>query len=115
VLAAWPAQRRRAIVIAMATALIPTQMATVLTPNETMIRDYILHEVLYDKDLGDLSAEDSLLETELLDSIAIMQIVAFCEQMFDIEIPEEELLPDHFENIRAIGQMVERRLAASAA
>jgi D-alanine--poly(phosphoribitol) ligase subunit 2 len=99
----------------MATALKPNQMATALTPNETIIRDYILHEVLDDKDLDDLSAEDSLLETELLDSIAIMQIVAFCEQVFDIEIPEEELLPDHFGNIRAIGQVVERRLAARAA
>ena len=55
--------------------------------------------------------DDSLLETELLDSIAIMQIVAFCEQVFDINIPEEELLPDHFETIREISQLVERRLA----
>jgi methoxymalonate biosynthesis acyl carrier protein len=96
----------------MATVLTPTQMATVLTPNETTIRNYILHEVLYDKELHDLSADDSLLETELLDSIAIMQIVAFCEQVFDIDIPEEELLPDHFESVHAIGKVVERRLAA---
>jgi len=90
-------------------------MATALTPIETIIRDHILHEVLYDKELDDLGAEDSLLETELLDSIAIMQIVAFCEQVFDIDIPEEELLPDHFENIRAIARVVERRLAMKAA
>ena len=99
----------------MATVPIHTQMATALTPIETIIRDHILHEVLYDKELGDLGAEDSLLETELLDSIAIMQIVAFCEQVFDIDIPEEELLPDNFENIRAIARVVERRLAMKAA
>ena len=58
--------------------------------------------------------EDSLLESELLDSIGIMQIVAFCEQMFEISIPEEELLPEHFENVRAIGQVVERQLAERA-
>src|SRR5690348_16950315 len=96
----------------MATALTRSQMAKTLTPTETVIRDFLLQEVLYDKELAALGSEDSLLETELLDSIGIMQIVAFCEQMFEITIPEEELLPDHFENVRAIGQLVERQIAA---
>jgi acyl carrier protein len=85
-----------------------------LTPVETTIRDFVIQEVLYDKELADLGAEDSLLESELLDSIAIMRIVAFCEQVFEINIPDEELLPDHFENVRAIGQLVERQLAERA-
>ena len=89
-------------------------MATTLTPTEKIIRDFVIQEVLYDKELRDLGAEDSLLESELLDSIAIMQIVAFCEQMFEISIPDGELLSDHFETVRAIGQLVERRLAERA-
>jgi acyl carrier protein len=44
-----------------------------------------------------------------------MQIVAFCEQVFEIIVPEEELLPDNFESVRAIGQLVERRLAHTTA
>ncbi len=92
-----------------------TSTANTLTPNETLIRGFLLEQVLYDKELTDLGPADSLLETELLDSIAIMQIVAFCEQVFEIEIPEGELLPGNFENIRAIGQLVERRLVAKAA
>src|SRR5437879_4071311 len=98
----------------MATSLTGAEMATKSRTIETVIRDFLLEEVLYDKQLAALSPEDSLLETELLDSIAIMQIVAFCEQVFEITIPEEELLPDHFENIRLIGQLVERRIAAKA-
>jgi methoxymalonate biosynthesis acyl carrier protein len=94
----------------MATSLTRSEMATPLTSVETAVRDFLLEEVLYDKNLTALGPDDALLETELLDSIAIMQIVAFCEQVFEITIPEEELLPDHFENIRLIGQLVERRL-----
>jgi acyl carrier protein len=97
----------------MATNLTGTETATV-TPTETIIRDFVTQEVLYDKEVGYLGPEDSLLESELLDSIAIMQIVAFCEQVFEISIPEEELLSDHFETVRAIGQLVERRLAERA-
>jgi acyl carrier protein len=95
----------------MATTLTPSKNATTLTATESVVRDFLLQEVLYDKELAGLGPDDSLLETELLDSIAIMQIVAFCEQVFDINIPEEELLPDHFETIREISQLVERRLA----
>lgn len=99
----------------MATTLTRDGRATTLTPIETTLRDFLVQEVLYDKELANLDPEDSLLESELLDSIAIMQIVAFCEQAFDINIPEEELLPDHFENVRAMGQLVERQLGGKGA
>jgi len=96
-------------------ASLTPRTATRLTPTETAIRDFLLQEVLYDKGLANLGPEDSLLENELLDSIAIMQIVAFCEQAFDIDIPEEELLPDHFENIHVMGQLVKRQLGRKGA
>jgi len=99
----------------MATSLTRPEAPSVLTATENTVRDFLLQEILYDKELSGLGPEDSLLQTELLDSIAIMQIVAFCEQVFEIEIPEEELLPEHFETVRTIGQLVERRLAAKAA
>jgi acyl carrier protein len=80
-----------------------------MTDVETLICDFMLHEVLYDKQLPDgLRPEDSLLQTELLDSIAIMQTVAFCEEIFGINVPEEELLPDNFESVRLIAEMVVR-------
>jgi acyl carrier protein len=90
-------------------------MATELTPTEKIIRDFLLEEILYDKQLADLGSQELLLENELMDSISILQTVAFCEQIFEISIPEEELLPDHFENVRAIAQLVERRLADKCA
>ena len=86
-------------------------MAAQLTAIEQAIRDFLLEEILYDKQLADLGPQDMLLGNSLLDSIGILQMVTFCEQTFDISIPEEELMPDHFENIRAIGKLVERRVA----
>jgi acyl carrier protein len=80
-----------------------------MTDVETLIHDFVLHEVLYDKQLPDgLRPEDSLLQTKLLDSIDIVRIVAFCEDIFSINVPEEELLPDNFESVRLIAEMVTR-------
>lgn len=87
-------------------------MASELTPTEKVIRDFLIEEVLYDKHLADLDPDELLLKNELMDSIAVLQTVAFCEQIFEITIPEEELLPDHFETVRAIAQLVERRTAS---
>jgi len=84
---------------------------TELTTTERTIRDFLLKELLYDKQLSDLGPEDMLLNDGLLDSIGILQTVTFCEQTFEIAIPDDELLPEHFESLRAIGQLVDRRLA----
>jgi acyl carrier protein len=99
----------------MATSLKGNEAAIAMTATETVLHEFILKEVLYDKMLPALGVEEPLLASELLDSIAIMQIVAFCEQMFEIVIPEQELLPAHFQSVRAIGQVVDRQLAAKEA
>ena len=44
----------------------------------------------------------------LLDSPAVMKIVAFCEEEFDIAIPDEELIPDNFESVRTLARLIER-------
>jgi acyl carrier protein len=85
-------------------------MAKKITPTEEVIRNFLLNEILYSQRVMDLGVEDPLLDG-LLDSIALMQTVAFCEEVFDISIPGEEVVPDHFENISAIAWLVELRIA----
>jgi len=84
-----------------------------MTHRETEIRDFIATEVLAEKQLPSLGVDDPLIESELLDSIAIMQVVVFCEQVFEFEIPDEQLKPENFGTIRAIAAMVEQHLKKS--
>jgi len=80
-----------------------------LTPTESTIRQFLVEDVFYDRDLRDLGPGDSLLERGLLDSLAILKTVTFCEEQFGVTIPDEEVLPDHFESVRAIASLVDRR------
>jgi len=82
-----------------------------LSPTESAIREFLLAEVFYDRDLRDLQPTDSLLEKGLLDSLSILKIVTFCEETFGIAIPDQEVLPDHFESVRSIGALVDRTRA----
>lgn len=78
---------------------------------EATIREFLVREVFYDKDLSALRPDESLLARGLLDSLAILKIVTFCEETFGIAIPDTEVLPDHFDSIRSIAQLVEMRRA----
>jgi len=79
-----------------------------MTPTETAIRQFLVEDVFYDRDLSTLGVDDSLLAKGLLDSMAILKTVTFCEEQFGITIPDQDVLPDHFESIRAIAKLVER-------
>ena len=79
-----------------------------LTPTEATVRQFLIEDVFYDKNLKDLGPEDSLLAKGLLDSLSILKTVTFCEEQFGIAIPDEDVLPDHFESVRAIAKLVER-------
>jgi acyl carrier protein len=77
------------------------------------IRDFIQDEL--QRPLAGVTDHDSLLETGVLDSVAVLQVVGFVEQRFGIAVTEDEMLPDNFESIDAIAAFVERRKAATRA
>ena len=79
-----------------------------LTATEATIRQFLVEDVFYDRDLKNLGPEESLLKKGLLDSMSILKTVTFCEEEFGVTIPDEEVLPDHFESVRAIARLVER-------
>jgi acyl carrier protein len=79
---------------------------------QAAIREFLLGEVLYDRQLKALADDENLIEKGLLDSLGILKTVEFCEEHFGITIPDDEVLPDHMESIRAIAKLVERRRAA---
>ena len=84
-----------------------------MTATETAIHEFLVTEVLYDRNVKDLKPEDPLIERGLLDSLSILRTVNFCEERFGITVPDDEVLPDHFESIRAIAALVDRRRAGA--
>ena len=79
---------------------------------EASVREFLVGDVFYDRDLKDLGAGDSLLARGLLDSLSILKIVTFCEESFGVTIPDTEVLPEHIDSVRAIAALVEKRRAA---
>ena len=56
-----------------------------------------------------IKGSDALLESGILDSLGILDLVTFLEQEFSITIADDELVPDNFQTIDGIVAFVERR------
>ena len=69
---------------------------------ETVIKDYISRELVRDPALLPVADETSLLESGILDSLSLLQLVVFLEGRFGITVGDADLLPEHFATVNAI-------------
>jgi acyl carrier protein len=63
---------------------------------------------------GSLEDDASLLEQGIVDSTGVLEVVAFLETEFGIEVRDDELLPQNLDTIAAIAGYVTRKRAAAA-
>jgi len=50
-----------------------------------------------------------------LDSLALIRLVAFLESDFGIRVEDEELIPENFETLRRLGELLESKSPAEEA
>jgi acyl carrier protein len=81
---------------------------------EASVRDFLRDQVAVRHGEGPVSPDESLLDSGLLDSASILELVAFLEDRFDLVIEDEELLPQNFETITSIVALVETKKAVQA-
>ena len=81
---------------------------------ESAIREFLSHDLFGARLAGTLAVDDLLFELDLIDSIAVVKTITFCEETFDVPVPDEELMPENFETISSIAAMVMRLRAGSA-
>ncbi len=73
------------------------------------IAGFIKEEVVLDTDTS--LKNDAPLLDGILDSMALMQLVAFLEEEFEIEIDDTEVTAENFRTITDIERLVDARLA----
>ena len=68
---------------------------------QTILMDYIKEELLKGRKV-DLKPEDDLLSAGILDSLGILQMVAFIEERFGYQVPDEDVVFENFFSIEAL-------------
>ena len=72
---------------------------------KTALTDYIQRELLHGR-VADLKEDQDLLSAGIIDSLGILQLVAFMEKQLGIQVPDEDVIFENFQSIRTMAEYV---------
>ena len=75
---------------------------------------YLAEEILTLHEGETVGADDELLMSGKVDSIGVMRLVAFVEDMFGVEVPAEDVTLETFRSVTAIAAYVSQKRSSDA-
>lgn len=76
------------------------------------LRNFVTENFLYGRG-GDLKDDDSFLDSGIIDSTGVLELVSFIEESFGIKVQDSELVPENLDSIQRVTEFVERRRGTS--
>lgn len=81
---------------------------------EEIVKEYIISEIMYERGMSaSLDNDEPLLEQGILDSVGLLHLLTFIEERFDIQVLDEEVVPENFENLNSIASFVKDKQGES--
>ena len=77
-----------------------------------LIRKFISSDLVTGENGRNIQDDDSLITSGVIDSMGIISLLGFVEDKFSIEISSDELLPENFETLSTITDLVTRKMNA---
>ena len=77
------------------------------------LRNYIIENFLFGDDKG-FDDSVSFLESGILDSTGILEVIGFLEEEFGIKVRDEELVPENLDSIVNLEGYLGRKMALAA-
>ncbi len=77
-----------------------------------IVRQYLCENFLFGASARRLRDDASLMETGVLDSTGVMELVVFLERQFGIKVADADLLPENLDSIDRICRYLARKGAA---
>ncbi len=77
---------------------------------ETKVEQFIQTNFVFEESLV-LAKDQSLLDSGVIDSTGVLELVNFLEENFGFSVNDEELVPDNLDSIDNITAFVRKKLA----
>ncbi|PYV89741.1 MAG: acyl carrier protein [Acidobacteria bacterium] len=74
------------------------------------VKSYILSEYLPGEDPNELTESTPLIKGGILDSIAVVRVVTFLEEKFNIELKPDEVIVENLNTISGMANLIQRKL-----
>lgn len=75
------------------------------------VKKFILEKFLFNSS-DQIDDEMSLIDSNTVDSVGILEIVGFIENRFKIKVEDTELTAENLDSINKIARFIERKLGA---
>lgn len=79
------------------------------------IRAFIIENFLFGDAEAMVENAASLIENEIIDSTAVLELVAFVEESFSITVADTDIVPANLDSVDAIARFVAAKAASAAA
>lgn len=76
------------------------------------LSDFIRQEILHGRGTP-LDEDQDLLNAGIIDSLGILRLVSFIEEQFGVQVPDEDVVFENFQSIRAMSAYIAQRKAAA--
>lgn len=76
------------------------------------IKQFIIDNFLFGQEGNGIGDEQSFLESGIIDSTGLLELVAFVEQKYGISVGDRELVPENLDSLRNISHFIARKLEA---
>lgn len=73
---------------------------------KAILAEYIKNEIMRNRN-AKLSDDEDLLSSGILDSLGILQLVAFIEKTFGIHVPDEDVVFDNFQSLASMASYLD--------
>jgi acyl carrier protein len=77
---------------------------------ETSIKDYIAKNLLFSQDGFPYADDTSFLQEGIIDSLGVMELMAFVKTSYQVAIDPLEITPDHFDSVTKLAAFVRRKV-----
>ncbi|MFI4849840.1 MAG: acyl carrier protein [Gimesia chilikensis] len=81
-----------------------------MNPIQSEIRNFVAENFLFGEDPESLQNDDSFLETGIIDSTGVLELVAFIEDQYDVEVDDDELVPENLDSINRLIDFIDSKI-----
>ncbi len=76
---------------------------------DNKLRTFILENYLFTNDQSKLKNSDSFLETGIIDSTGILEVITFIQDELNITIEDDEMIPENLDSVDNVITFIKKK------
>ena len=81
---------------------------------ETQVQEFLMSNFIFDPSVQ-LGPDDSLLESDIVDSTGVLEVLMWLETTYGIKVEDSEVLPENLDSVRNMASFIMRKLEVGMA